>query len=201
MNNTEWNKEHSDENKKHQQLLPYHGKNVNYDIKPMKNGSKKLEIVAAQILFTGSYLGLCFHINHELRVPTYLLKHGTTWNDLQRARNDLKQSTASKKRPAKNILTSQNPPFSKIINWRAPVSQRWIPCVQYFVLSVHTWNNARQKNQNKCHKTKANQKKHWMITWLASHWSRWVGSNLFSGMSVLHGSAKFCSWQFEFSSQ
>ena len=110
----------------------------------------------------------------------------TTWNDLQWERNDLKRHaaikkdlkrpTTSKKRPEPNckelILTSWKPCTSKLINWRAPVSQRSsrpIPCLQYFVWSVYMWNDGRQKNQSKCQKkAKRSEKKHWKIFWLAS---------------------------------
>ena len=120
----------------------------------------------------------------------YLLKYGMTWNDLQQARNDLKRPTASKKRTettwnnlerARNdmirpttskeqsettckeqILTSWNPSTWKLINWRAPLSQRSyrsILCLQYFVSSVHMRNDGRQKDQSKCQNQTRQSKK------------------------------------------
>ena len=82
----------------------------------------------------------------KLKRPTTSKKlPETTWSNLPRARKDLKQPTTSKKqlktiynnlkRPTtskkrstttcnEQILTSLNPFTSKIINWRASVSQR-----------------------------------------------------------------------------
>ena len=121
-------------------------------------------------------------------LQSYLLKHGTTWNlkqptrskkqsettwnNLQQARNNLKRPTMSKWLEAtynkqemtwkEQILKSWNPSTWKIINWRAAMSERsnrLIPCLQYFVSSLHMQNECREKNQSKCqNKTKRKEK-------------------------------------------
>ena len=100
------------------------------------------------------------------------------WNDLEQPRVRKKQHetlkffkkqpTVSKKQPEttckEQILTSWSSSTWKIINWRAPMSQRInrsIPCLQYFVSSVHMQNNGRQKIQSKWQ----NQMKESKITW------------------------------------
>ena len=57
-------------------------------------------------MFCFSYFALNKHIakvHHG-----YLLNRGTTWNDLQRTRNDMKRPTTSKKRPGNNLQLARN---------------------------------------------------------------------------------------------
>ena len=116
----------------------------------------------------------------DLKRPTKSKKRfGTTGNGLKQPRvskKDMKRPTVSKKRPEttckKQILTSWNPSTWKIINWRAPMSQtnnRSIPCLQYFVSSVHICEiTAGRKITANIRTKRSEAKKYWITVWLAS---------------------------------
>ena len=115
--------------------------------------------------------------NDLKRPETIYNEQEMTWNDLPRARNDLKQSRASKKRletAYRDSETTWNDPQQAKNNLKRPErtdssfiepfylennqlegsnvtkSNRSIPCLQYFVSSMHIQHNGRQKNQTKC---------------------------------------------------
>ena len=96
---------------------------------------------------------------------SYLLKSGTTWNDLQQARDDLKRPTTSKKRPEttwSNLKWARNdmkrPTMSKK-RTETTCKEQFLQYLQYFVSFVHLRNDDRQKNQSKClNQTKQSKK-------------------------------------------
>ena len=109
---------------------------------------------------------------------SYLLKHGTTWNDLQGARNDLKRPTASldttcnKQEMTWNNLQKTNSNFMEPLNWCAPMSHRSNRQFRICNISSHLCicqMMADRKVKAIRKKTKRNHtEKHRIITWLAN---------------------------------
>ena len=141
--------------------------------------------------------------NDLKRPETIYNEQEMTWNDLPRARNDLKQSRASMKRPTvtqkrpetthnkqkttwndlnEQILALLNPSTWKIINWRARMSQKAIDQFRVYNISYHLCISnimADRKIKPNVRTKQSEEKKHWIITWRARHWSRWVSPDLF----------------------